>query len=500
MNNITTLGSQQKLAAGASAGDKETLAMQSAKLLFQQQMLEKIEQELELKRREHDQRMQVCAERRKQLQERRQQFQERKLKFDKFLKENEAKRQKAVLKTSTERKLLDQKKTEVQLIEEQIAAMKARLEETAKISSKWAKYRDFLIRLVQYQERLQGLQRESEQLTPESGGSPTDEVNNPLNNSSDKSAAGSEEATAAANAQMERLNQANLVKIVEIISRYATLKDTNEQLNSNLTDLTRQMDQYRQKISTVRTQAASKLVKMTAEQSSMQNQLENAITNVGSLKSKLDECSTRGVFKMRELSEMILAIDNLYGKSFTTLKSNLVTDKIGVTASSAVSTPKQTSSGDTNGGTSSTSAPTDSEKETTQQSTTETTQSANRGRNNIHVDMSVSLEEKIGTVRDCFTDLSQVVARTKKLIKREKAHAKPTRRSSISSNGGAEAANSADTPSNVKVSASGSFGSLNGSQSLNGSVSSLGQSFNSSMMNSSSVMQQSTLSGRSVAF
>ena len=391
------------------ATDKDIVALQSAKLLYQQQMLEKVEQELEQKRRDHGDRMKKCQEKGQVLEEKKRQYEERRLKFDKFLKENEAKKLKASAKTISERKQIEAKRQEVDDVSVQISSFQKRLDETQTLTKQWTKYRDFLIQYVKYHDRLQGVGLGDSSTVFESSHSISGESGEEANNSQKSSNADSAD---------DDTFQKYLVKAHDIMARFDTLKDTNEQLRATFAGQTKEMDNLRQQISETRKNSQQQIGKLTSEQAHLQSDYEKNIATVAGLKSKLDECSTRGVQKVRDMGELLLAIDNLYGKSCITFrvlnvnKAPLIGINNAQTQGQGQASKPQTAAERI--ATAASHSKRGEEDQKQQSSIYKVTQRNDR----------MSLDDKVKQIGKFIEDMVQISSKAKKLIRKEKAEQK----------------------------------------------------------------------------
>lgn len=100
--------------------------LQKTLLLKKEVEVDKVEAQLEAKRNEFRKRMETCAERQLELQKKQQKMKDRVSKFDKFIKENEAKRRRAVLKYQQEVKVYEQKKRELDIFIEQLEDLRTK--------------------------------------------------------------------------------------------------------------------------------------------------------------------------------------------------------------------------------------------------------------------------------------------------------------------------------------------------------------------------------------
>jgi len=100
--------------------------LQKTLLLKKEVEVDKVNAQLEAKRHEFKQRMEMCAHRQIQVQKKQQQMKDRVSKFEKFIQENEAKRRRAIQKFQQEVKLREQKALEFSSLYDQLQNFKNR--------------------------------------------------------------------------------------------------------------------------------------------------------------------------------------------------------------------------------------------------------------------------------------------------------------------------------------------------------------------------------------
>jgi len=93
--------------------------LQKTLLIKREVEVDRVQEELNRKRKEFRDRMERCAQRRIEIQKKQQMMKERVSKFDKFIKENEAKRRRAIQKYQTELRLKEQKTKEHEILFDQ---------------------------------------------------------------------------------------------------------------------------------------------------------------------------------------------------------------------------------------------------------------------------------------------------------------------------------------------------------------------------------------------
>ncbi|CAL1529665.1 unnamed protein product, partial [Lymnaea stagnalis] len=117
--------------------------LQKTLLLKKEVEVDKVNAQLEAKRYEFKQRMEMCTQRQIQLQKKQQEMKDRVAKFEKFIQENEAKRRRAIQKYQQEVRLKEQKTIEFSSLQDQLEYFKNRhkmLEAKLKAYTVYEKY------------------------------------------------------------------------------------------------------------------------------------------------------------------------------------------------------------------------------------------------------------------------------------------------------------------------------------------------------------------------
>lgn len=96
---------------------------QSTLLLKKRKEMREVDQSLDNMKNQHKQRMDACEERRIQFEAKQAKMREQVLRFEKFIQENDAKRQRAEGKVKQERKLYDEKIKEINMLTEKIKSL-----------------------------------------------------------------------------------------------------------------------------------------------------------------------------------------------------------------------------------------------------------------------------------------------------------------------------------------------------------------------------------------
>lgn len=238
--------------------------VQSTLLLKKQVEVEKVQEDLDIKRRQFAERMTACKRKEEELKKKQTQIRERVNKFEKFIEENDAKRRRAIQKYQTELKLKNQKNGELDVLTIELEQLKSRNEGLQAKLAKYSVYEKFLMKVL-------------DQL-------PEDYL------------------------------EANDSMLMGIMMRFRTLSATNQSLVQMLIDTSDQVETEQQKLQDLNQEHTQDLLLMNSELAALQEKLEESMQK----KEKIDQflINSRGIF--RQQSEMLgcirMAIDNIAEK------------------------------------------------------------------------------------------------------------------------------------------------------------------------------------------
>ncbi|XP_074631632.1 coiled-coil domain-containing protein 42 homolog [Acropora palmata] len=238
--------------------------VQSTLLLKKQVEVEKVQEDLDVKRQQFAERMAACKRKEEELKKKQTQIRGRVERFEKFIEENDAKRRRAIQKYQTELKLKNQKNRELDVLSTELGQLKAR---NAALQAKLAKcsfYEQFLMKVL-------------DQL-------PEDYL------------------------------EANDAMLMGIMMRFRTLSATNQSLVQMLVDTSDQVEAEQQKLQDINQEHTQSVLLMNSELAVLQKKLEETLQK----KEKLDQflANSKGVF--RQQSELLgcikMSIDNIAEK------------------------------------------------------------------------------------------------------------------------------------------------------------------------------------------
>jgi hypothetical protein len=112
---------------------------QSALLLNKQNELQEVDLEFERLKVEHRHRITECEKRRQTLEHKQNHMKEQVSKFEKFVKENDAKKQRAEVKASVEKKLSQEKTKQIKSMSDDLSNQRKSLKELQSLVSKFDK-------------------------------------------------------------------------------------------------------------------------------------------------------------------------------------------------------------------------------------------------------------------------------------------------------------------------------------------------------------------------
>eukprot|EP01031_Cornospumella_fuschlensis_P031281 gene31281-37807_t len=122
---------------------------QSTLLLKKRKEMREVDESLEVMKKDHKKRMDECEERRLQFEIKQAKMREQVLKFERFIHENDAKRQRAELKAKQERKIYEEKLREIQQLQERIAQLEVEQKSLSEELVKKSCYKAYLERIVE---------------------------------------------------------------------------------------------------------------------------------------------------------------------------------------------------------------------------------------------------------------------------------------------------------------------------------------------------------------
>jgi hypothetical protein len=253
---------------------------QSTLLLKKKKEMREIDEALELMKRDHMRRMDICEQRRLIFEEKQAKMRDQVLAFEKFIQENDAKRQRAEVRARQEQKLFHEKVREIEQLEKTIARLNAEKSHLSSDLQKKKKYKDFLDRIVDDDEY------------------GYDEIN-------------------------------------EVLNRHSTLKQANRDLQGQAAELEDGVDRVTKELQLLRTEKQNQMLVSTSAIQGLQAELERR-----RLTAKLHEEDNvlridkkKGV--SQEYTQIVQAVKNLYSRCLATMSAKAAAGAEGGAKSSS---------------------------------------------------------------------------------------------------------------------------------------------------------------------
>ena len=250
----------EALLAGATQTSQSTL------LLKKRKEMREVDEALELMKEEYKRRMESCEERRSQFEFKQAKMREQVLKFEKFIQENDAKRQRAEAKAKQERKLYEQKCQELNSLGDKINELIQSQKELEQQLLKKGCYREYLEHFL------------------EAGDGSYEEV-------------------------------------ADVLNRYNTLKDANADLMRHVETLENDVDESRTRFQNLKIETQNQLLVNNSLFQQYQKNLEEKRANTKNEEEEknLNEDAAKSV--ARETSQVVQSIRNLFGRCQSTVRN-----------------------------------------------------------------------------------------------------------------------------------------------------------------------------------
>ncbi|KAJ3326349.1 Coiled-coil domain-containing protein 42 [Boothiomyces sp. JEL0866] len=243
--------------------------LQSTLLLQKKKEMQQVQQQLEKRRLDFSKRMEECREKQDELRSKQKQIKERVAKFEKFLKENDAKRLRANAKAVVEKKLREQKEAELAAIQRQLQVELGKSKSILKLIS--------IIQLIL--EQHQGYERYLQSIVDVL---PPDYLN------------------------------VHEPQINDILMRYKTLVETNQDLISVVQHNQDDIEKAQSTLLGLVKERNDLIMVYNSKLGMRQKTLDKLKQESAYLEEGLEERDNTGKERLRMLSETKLAIDDLY--------------------------------------------------------------------------------------------------------------------------------------------------------------------------------------------
>lgn len=232
---------------------------QSTLLLQKKKEMNEVQMKLDRKREEFNERMQRCQQKELELAGRQQNIREQVVKFDKFLRENDAKRARANKKASEEIKLREQREQEIVVLQQQLEELRTERERCQVVQERSARYERYLMEVTETSDEF-----------PE---------------------------------------------INDILMRHATLTAANSDLRQSVRQDLEKMEKYRNELNNFIKEAQNEILLHNNEIATRQKQLEGLKNRNAKLEQTYAERENVNKQRARTLGEIKMALHNLYGRA-----------------------------------------------------------------------------------------------------------------------------------------------------------------------------------------
>lgn len=257
----------EALLAGATQTSQSTL------LLKKRKEMREVDEALELMKEEFKNRMEACEERRMQFELKQAKMREQVLKFEKFIQENDAKRQRAEKKTKEERKTYEIKCQELNMLNKKIEDMENAQKDLEKQLQRKACYRIYL-----------------------------------------------EQFLDAGDVSYEEVS--------DILSRYDTLKGANRDLMIHVDTLENDVNELRSKLQNLKIETQNNLLVSNSLLQSNQKELEELKTTLKRDEKEKELYEDKAKNIARETSQVIQSIKNVYYRCQSTMRNKSNTNNL----------------------------------------------------------------------------------------------------------------------------------------------------------------------------
>ncbi|XP_041071023.1 coiled-coil domain-containing protein 42 homolog [Carcharodon carcharias] len=264
-------------AAEILANDRKT--PQTTLVLKKEVEVDQVNAELEAKRQEFFQRMEAITQRRAEFERKEHVNRERALKFDKFLRDNEAKRRRAIKKYQFEVKENEVKKKELQDLLQQFEEMKVRQQKLQRTVSKCKVYEDYLLKVID-------------------------------------------------NLPENYLEYSAESVVMSIIQKHETLGATNETLINNLSRLSDEVEQRQHNLETLRQEYDTTKLMINSQLSVRRMECDEIKERNKRMEMKLNLHRGNFIHQSKGLGALLLAINNLADQCY--MRHYGILEEIGI--------------------------------------------------------------------------------------------------------------------------------------------------------------------------
>jgi chromosome segregation ATPase len=237
-------------------------------LLKKRKEMREVDDALEFMKEEYASRMQACEERQREFERKQNDMKEQVTRFEKFINENDAKKQRAEMKARVEHRQCEQN-------EEKIQELRAELQKDEELKNEHEKKLD---RLKKYKEYL------------------------------DSTVDASEE-------EYEEIN--------DVLNRYGTLDDANKDLMNTVLEGEKLIDKMREDVLKLAQETQNKILIHNSEIHGYQKNVESLRSTALQLDFERENLERDTNDKSRQTGQVIMSIKNLYGRCLSSMKTKV---------------------------------------------------------------------------------------------------------------------------------------------------------------------------------
>jgi hypothetical protein len=247
------------------AGTNQT--SQSTQLLKKRKEMREVDEALELMKAEYKRRMDTCEEKRLDFEKKQQRMREQVLKFEKFIQENDSKRNRADLKAKQEQKLCQQNQAHLVTMQEQLVEMEVEQNVLLDKLVSYNCYKAYLERVIEADDQ------------------------------------GYEE-------------------VFDLLNRYETLKQANRDLMLQVQKQDNDVDALRSRLQTLKTVSQNHLLVANSQFQQNQKELESVKSFGKQEEEEKNSQEDRKKNIVRESSQVITSVRNIFARCLSSLKVN----------------------------------------------------------------------------------------------------------------------------------------------------------------------------------
>jgi len=256
------IGELEALVSGVTQTSQSTL------LLKKRKEMREVDDALEFMKEEYTSRMQACEERQREFERKQNDMKEQVTRFEKFINENDAKKQRAEMKARVEHRQCEQN-------EQKIQQLRTELQKDEELKNKREAELD---RLKKYKDYLDSTVEASEE-------------------------------------EYEEIN--------DVLNRYKTLEDANKDLQKTVSEGERWIDLMRQDVLLLTRETQNQILVHNSEIHGYQKNVESLRSTALQLDFERENLERDTNDKSRQSGQVVMSIKNLYGRCLSSMKTKV---------------------------------------------------------------------------------------------------------------------------------------------------------------------------------